>query len=142
MQVVRQAEPEGIDMVIDGMLRLETLEGGLALLRRGGRLVSFGEPAGLPALFRILGKVLAVNLFSREKSIKLYGTSFYFLGFRKPFLEDWATLFQWLDEGKIEPVIMQRFPILEAARANALMETGEVLGNVVLLAPEQLTIVP
>lgn len=142
VQVVRQAEPEGIDVVIDGMLRLETLEGGLALLRTGGRLVSFGEPAGLLALFRILGKVLAVNLLSREKSIKLYGTSFYFLGFRKPFLDDWATLFQWLVEGKIKPVIMQSFPILDAARANALMETGQVLGNVVLLAPEPFAIVP
>lgn len=142
VQVVRQLEPEGIDVVIDGMMRIETIEGGLALLRKGGRLVSFGEPASLTALLRILGKVLSVNLFAREKSIKLYGTSFYFLGFRKPFLEDWATLFRLLVERKIEPVIMKRFPILEAACANALMETGEVLGNVVLQAPEQLAMVP
>lgn len=135
--VVRQAEPQGIDVVMDGMTRSETLEGGLALLRKGGRLVSFGEPASLPALFHMLGKMLSVNLFSRGKTIKLYGTSFYFLGLRKPFLEDWATLFQWLTERKIQPVIMQCFPILEAARANALMETGAVVGNVVLQAPQQ-----
>lgn len=141
VQVVRQAEPDGIDVVIDGMMRFEMIEGGLALLRKGGRLVSFGEPASLPALFQILRKVLSVNLFSREKSIKLYGTSFYFLGLRKPFLEDWATLFQLLGERKIEPVIMRRFPILEAAQANALMETGEVLGNVVLQAPERLAMI-
>ncbi len=142
VRVMRQEEPEGIDVVIDGMLRVETLQGGLALLRKGGRLVGFGEPAGLSELFRILGKVLTVNLFSRDKSIKLYGTSLYFLGFRKPFLEDWATLFQWLMERKIEPVIMQRFPILDAAQANARMESGEVVGNLVLLAPERLALGP
>jgi len=31
-----------------------------------------------------------------------------------------------------------KFPILEAARANALLESGQVIGNVVLLAPELL----
>ncbi len=79
-EVLRQAEPEGMDVVIDGMMRWETIQGGFALLRNGGRLVSYGEPAGFSVLFRILRKVLAVNLFQRGKSIKLYGTSFYFLG--------------------------------------------------------------
>jgi NADPH:quinone reductase-like Zn-dependent oxidoreductase len=64
------------------------------------------------------------------------------LGDRQSFLEDWATLFQWLEAGKIKPVIMQRFPILDAAQANALMETGEVLGNLVLLAPEYPPVFP
>jgi hypothetical protein len=31
---------------------------------------------------------------------------------------------------------MKRFPILEAAQANALLETGEAIGNIVLLALE------
>jgi NADPH:quinone reductase-like Zn-dependent oxidoreductase len=140
--VLRGLEPQGIDVVIDGMLRLETIAGGLALLRKGGRLVGFGEPASLPELGRILAKVLAVNLFSREKSIQLYGTSFYFLGFRKPFLQDWATLFQLLAERKIEPLITQRFPLLEAAQANALMESGGVCGNVVLQTPDWTALVP
>jgi NADPH:quinone reductase-like Zn-dependent oxidoreductase len=137
--VVRQAEPRGIDVVLDGMMTVETVRGGLSLLRRGGRQVSFGEPASIAALFRILGILLASKLFPRGKSFQLYGTSIYFLGNRKPFLEDWSTLFQWLEAGKIKPVIMQRFPILEAAQANALLETGAVTGNLVLLAPELFT---
>ncbi|HRX02825.1 MAG TPA: zinc-binding dehydrogenase, partial [Anaerolineae bacterium] len=52
--------------------------------------------------------------------------------------EDWATLFRLLETRQIEPVIMQRFPILEAARANELLESGAVVGNVVLVAPELL----
>jgi len=33
---------------------------------------------------------------------------------------------------------MQRFPLLEAARANALLESGQVVGHVVLVGPDML----
>jgi hypothetical protein len=58
----------------------------------------------------------------------------------RPFLEDWAALFRLLEEGKIKPVIAKKFPILEAAQANALLESGQVIGNVVLVAPELLEV--
>jgi NADPH:quinone reductase-like Zn-dependent oxidoreductase len=135
-QVIRQAEAQGLDVVIDGMMRLDYIQPSLALLRRGGRLVSYGEPAGLGSLARILGTLLKVKLVPHGKSFKLYGTSPYFLGNRRPFIEDWATLFELLETRQIAPVIMQRFPILEAALANALLERGEVVGHVVLVAPE------
>jgi NADPH:quinone reductase-like Zn-dependent oxidoreductase len=135
--VIRQAEPQGIDVVLDGMMSLEGIHKSLSLLRGGGRLVSFGEPAGgFPVLFKVLGAFVTVNLLPNGKSFKLYGTSTYFLGDRKPYLEDWATLFMLLKEGKIKPVIEKKFPILEAAQANALLESGKVVGNVVLVAPE------
>lgn len=133
-EVIRQAEPAGLDVVIDGMMRIDTIKRSLALLRRGGRLVSYGEPAGLGALARILATMVSVNLRPNGKSFKLYGTSTYFLGNRKPYLEDWATLFRLLEERKIAPIIMQRFPLLKAAEANALLESGVVVGNVVLAA--------
>jgi NADPH:quinone reductase-like Zn-dependent oxidoreductase len=139
VQVIRRAEPEGLDVILDGMMRLETIQQGLSLLRRGGRMVSFGEPASLPELFRILGTLLKVNLLPDGKSFKLYGTSSYFLFDRRPFLEDWVTLFRLLGEGKIKPVIAARFPLLEAAKANALLESGQVVGNVVLCSPEWLS---
>jgi NADPH:quinone reductase-like Zn-dependent oxidoreductase len=110
----------------------------LSLLRRGGALVSYGEPAGLPALLPILGTFIMINLLPNGKSFKLYGTSFYFIGDKRSFLEDWAVLFGLLEEGKIKPVIAKKFPILEAAQANALLESGQVIGNIVLLAPELL----
>jgi NADPH:quinone reductase-like Zn-dependent oxidoreductase len=138
--VIRQAEPGGLDAVLDGMMRLDYIKGGLSLLQSGGRLVSFGEPdGGLPALFRILLTFIKVNLLPNgRRSFKLYGTSFYFIGDKRPYLEDWATLFKLLDEGKINPIIAGKFPILEAAKANELLESGQVTGNVVLVAPELL----
>jgi NADPH:quinone reductase-like Zn-dependent oxidoreductase len=133
---IHRAEPDGLDVVLDGMMSLSYIRRSLSLLRRGGRIVSFGEPAGLPELFRILMTFVKVNLLEKGKSFKLYGTSTYFLGNQKPYLEDWSILFELLKEGKIAPVIAAKFPILEAAQANALLESGQVMGNVVLVAPE------
>jgi NADPH:quinone reductase-like Zn-dependent oxidoreductase len=135
VEVIRQAEPDGLDVVIDGMMRLNTIHSGLSLLRRGGRLVGYGEPRGLGALFRILWTWMIVNLLPNGKSFKLYGTSFYSID-KRPFLEDWAALFKLLEEGKIKPVIAKKLPIVEAAKANELLESGTVVGNIVLLAPE------
>lgn len=131
---MRAAEPDGIDVVVDGMMRLNYIQGGLSLLRRGGRMVSYGEPAGLGTLFRILLLVLRHKFGPSGKSFQLYGTSTYFLFDPKPYVEDWAALFQLLETGRIQPVIAQRFPLLEAAKANALLESGSVIGNVVLVS--------
>jgi NADPH:quinone reductase-like Zn-dependent oxidoreductase len=136
VQVIRRAEPDGLDAVFDGMTQLDYIQRGLSLLRRGGALVSYGEPAGFGTLFRVLATLIRVKLWPNGKSFKLYGTSSYFLFNRRPFLEDWATLFKLLEEGKIRPFISKKFPILEADKANALLESGQVIGNVVLVAPE------
>jgi NADPH:quinone reductase-like Zn-dependent oxidoreductase len=136
--VIRQAEPDGLQAVISGMTRMDYLRGGVGLLRQGGVLVSFGEPDSFSTLFRILGTMLKVKLLSNGKTVKLYGTSTYFIGDKKPYLEDWATLFKLLEEGQIKPIIDKKFPILEAAQANALLESGQVTGNLVLMAPELL----
>jgi NADPH:quinone reductase-like Zn-dependent oxidoreductase len=98
--------------------------------------VSFGEPAGLRELFHILVTMVIVNLKPDGKSLKLYGTSNYFLGNRKPFMKDWATLLKLLEQGDIKPIIAADFPLLDAAKANALLESGQVTGNVVLLTTE------
>jgi NADPH:quinone reductase-like Zn-dependent oxidoreductase len=137
-QAIREAEPDGLDVIFDGLMRFTTIQGGLSLLRRAGRMVGYGEPSGFHELFRILQRMVATNLLPDGKSFNLYGTSIYFVGDRRPFLEDWALLFQLLEEGKINPVIEEKFPILEAAQANARLESGQVVGNVVLVAPELL----
>ena len=137
-EIIRQAEPAGLDVVLDGMMRLDMMQRAVSLLRRGGRMASFGEPASRSALWRILGLTLRTKLLPNGKSLSLYGTSSYFLFDRKPYLEDWAVLFKLLGEDKIAPVLAAKFPILEAAQANALLESEEVIGNVVLVSPELL----
>ncbi len=136
--VIRRAEPDGLQAVISGMTRMDYLRGGLELLRRGGTLVSFGEPDSFSTLLRVLWTMLKVNLLPGGKTVKLYGTSTYFLGDKKPYLEDWATLFKLLADGQIKPIIDRKFPILQAAQANLLLESGQVTGNLVLVTPELL----
>lgn len=134
VKVIRHAEPEGIDFVFNGMGE-EYCERGLAVLRRGGALVHYGGPQSFSRFLLLMAKFILYNLLPNGKSIKGYGTH---RGDINRFKEDWAKLFQLLEEGKIKPVIAEKFPILEAAQANALLESGQVVGNIVLLAPELL----
>ncbi len=53
-------------------------------------------------------------------------------------MEDLPVLFNLLAEGKIRPIISARLPLLEARKANELLESGQVAGNVVLVASERL----
>lgn len=78
----------------------------------------------------------AVNkLLRKGRSMSLYGT--HRIGIEKC-KEDWRTLFKLLEEGKISPIIAEKFPLLEAGKANELLESRKVAGNVVLLAPESM----
>jgi NADPH:quinone reductase-like Zn-dependent oxidoreductase len=136
VEVIRQAEPGGLDAVFDGMAG-DYYARGFSVLRRGGRLVGYGNPLSRSRTLRLLGQMILFNLLPNGKSATLYGTGASLFN-RRPFLEDWATLFRLLEEGKIKPVIAKKLPILEAAQANALLESGQVTGNVVLVAPELL----
>jgi NADPH:quinone reductase-like Zn-dependent oxidoreductase len=132
--ILRQAEPDGLDFVFNGMGE-ETFERGLAVLRRGGVLIHYGGPQSLSRMLLLIVKLIGYNLLPNGKKIEGYGT--HRLGVAL-FKQDWGTLFQLLGEGKIKPVIAAKFPLLEAARGYELLESGKVTGNIVLLSPELL----
>jgi NADPH:quinone reductase len=135
VQVILQAEPQGIDYVFNGMGE-ETFEASLAVLRRGGVLVHYGAPQSMAHFLLLVAKLLVYNLLPNGKSIKGYGT--HRLGVDL-FKEDWMVLFNLLEAGKIKPIIAGKYPILEAIQAYELLESGQVTGNLVLLAPELLS---
>jgi NADPH:quinone reductase-like Zn-dependent oxidoreductase len=135
VEVVRQAEPEGIDYVFNGMDE-KYVERGLAVLRRGGVMVFYGGPQSFAGFLLLLAKLILFNVLPNGKSIKGYGTHRVDINLLK---EDWLALFKLLEEGRIKPIIAKRFPIMEAAEAYELLESGNVTGNVVLLAPELLS---
>ena len=136
VEVMCRAEPDGLDFIFDGMGG-DYIDRAFPLLRRGGALVEYGNPHSFCGLLGLLATVLWRNLLPNGKTLKVYGAGLV-LFYRKPFLEDWAILFRLLSEGKIRPVISGRLPLLEAAQANALLEDGQVVGNLVLVAPELL----
>ncbi len=136
VEVMRQAEPDGLDAVFDGMV-WGYIDRGFSLLRRGGTWVQYGNPLSFSGLLRLLSKLLLFNLRPDGRALKLYGTTTSKFG-RGKYLEDWAALFKLLEEGKIAPIIAAKFPILEAAKGNEMLESGQVVGNIVLVAPELL----
>jgi len=137
VEVLRKAEPDGFDFVFDGMGGAES-ERGLAVLRPGGKLVVYAILGGSSALLKGVFKSILVNLKPKGPKVESYGISAIYMRDKKPYMEDLPVLLKMLEEGRIKPVISARFPILEAARANELLESGKVAGNVVLLSPELL----
>ncbi len=136
VEVIQKAEPGGLGAVFDGVGG-EYLERGFSLLRRGGKFVCYANPGSIPRMIRLVGRVFFYNLLPNGKPAMFYGTGSVHLN-RKPFLEDWAALFELLKKGEIKPIIAHQFPILEAFRANEMLESGTVVGNIVLVAPESL----
>jgi NADPH:quinone reductase-like Zn-dependent oxidoreductase len=134
VEVIQQAEPNGLDFVFNGMGE-EYIERGLAVLRRGGVLAHYGAPQSFARLLWLVVKLIFHNIWPNGKAIKGYGTHREDIS---AFKEDWSHLFKLLQEGKIKPVIDRKFPLLEAVKANELLESGQVTGNVVLLATELL----
>ena len=102
-------------------------------LKRGGTLVEYANPGSPAATLRLLGKAIALGLVPGGKRIRLYGTTSWRLD-RRPLMDAWATLYELLAARRITPVIAARFPLLEAARAHALLEGVGVVGNLVLVA--------
>ena len=134
VQTLHQSEPGGLDFVFNGMGE-EYFERGLAVLRRGGALVHYGGPESFSHFLLLMVKFILYNVLPNGKSIKGYGTH---RGDVSLFKEDWTKLFNLLQEGKIDSIIAHKFPILEAREANELLESGQVIGNVVLVTPELL----
>jgi NADPH:quinone reductase-like Zn-dependent oxidoreductase len=134
VEAIRSMEPDGLDAVFDGMAG-ESFRRGISVLRRGGVLVGYGNPQSYRATLEVLGRVALNHLFPTGKSVIYYSTGASRLD-RRPFLEDWAALFRLLQEGKIKPILDSKYPILEAARANERLESGQAVGNIVLLSPD------
>jgi NADPH:quinone reductase-like Zn-dependent oxidoreductase len=128
---VRRAEADGLDAVFDGV------GGGyvgtaLSVLRPGGVLVEYANPGSKRGLLRLLARKAALRLTGGGRRLRLYGTNTWRYD-RRPLLRDWRALFTLLAEHRISPVVARTFPLNEAAAANALLESGTVIGNLVLL---------
>jgi NADPH:quinone reductase-like Zn-dependent oxidoreductase len=129
VDVIGEAEPEGIDFVFNGMGE-EYVRRGMAVLKRGGVLVQYGAPQTKSGFYSFLAQFLYYNLLPNGKRIKGYGTHRFGV---ELFAEDWGALFKLLEAGQIKPVIARCFSLKDIVAANKLMESGQVTGNVVVL---------
>jgi NADPH:quinone reductase-like Zn-dependent oxidoreductase len=137
IHVIRREEPNGLDFVFDG-LGGKNSDQALTVLRDGGKLVEYSAPTGIGSMLVGAVKLALTNLRPDGKRAEFYGITALYMRDKKPFMQDLTLLFKLLEEGKIKPVIDTQLPILEARKANELLESGQVIGNIVLLAPELL----
>ncbi len=135
VEVLQQAEPEGLDFVFEGMGGNHA-DRALAVLAHGGKLVAYAAPIGRVAIVKDMFKLIRTNVFSKGRSAEFYGITALYLRDKRPFMEDVIKLFNLLGAKKIKPVIEEKFPILEAQQANELLESGKVIGNIVLVASD------
>lgn len=133
MDELKKMEPEGLDFVIDGVGG-HYIGKGFCTLKAGGKLAEYAYPSFTGMLAGLL-KLKLFDLFPNGKQGEFYGISASYKKDKTSILEDMDSLFELLKEGKIKPVISERFPILEAAKANRLLETGNISGKIVLVAP-------
>jgi NADPH:quinone reductase-like Zn-dependent oxidoreductase len=73
VEVIRQAEPDGLDAVFDG-IGGDYIKRSFSLLRRGGAYVGYANPLSLSGMLRFLGQVTLFNLLPNGRSAKYYGT--------------------------------------------------------------------
>jgi NADPH:quinone reductase-like Zn-dependent oxidoreductase len=132
VQIMRNKKPEGLDFVFDG-IGGDYIKKSFAILHRGGILVEYGYSL---KSFSYFMKTLFYMLSGIPKGLKAkgYGISASYKMNKKPILEDISTIFNLLENKKIKPLIYKRIPILKAAEANRLLESGQVTGKIVLIS--------
>jgi NADPH:quinone reductase-like Zn-dependent oxidoreductase len=140
-QVVRDLTGDGVDIVCDAVGG-ETMARSYSLLRKNGRLLSYGmlstmgggKLAALPTLARLAWYRLKPD----GKQALFYGDT---PGVAKKdvdwYRESLTTLFDMLAAGQIEPVIGARLPLTEIAQAHQMLESGDVQGKIVLLHTQE-----
>jgi NADPH:quinone reductase-like Zn-dependent oxidoreductase len=136
VDIIQQHEPAGVEFVFEG-LGGSYIRRGFSVLKRGGKLIAYGN-SGFTTLLRDLAQVQLEHWWPNGKSGEFYGITALYRKNKTLFLADLPVLFTLLEEGKLKPFIGKKFPLLEAAQANALLESGQVSGKIVLLAPDLL----
>jgi len=142
VQEVKAHTQDGVDVVFDPI-------GGSHLghsyrsLRGGGRLLSYGFSSvmsqGRPKIAKFMAAFLrmprfsALHLMNGNKSVAGYMIQTLAEKRRDWYREDLATLIDLLAQKKIKPIVAERIPLAEAARAHELLNMSAVVGKIVLM---------
>ncbi len=132
---IRQLTGDGVDAVFDPIGGAKQLWRSYRALRDGGRLVWFGVAATVRSGIWVIPASLlmrtVLSLLPDGKRAPMPPDS------SKPiewYRETLAKLLEYLDMGKVKPVVAERIPMLEAVRAHRQMESGRYAGKLVLVS--------
>jgi NADPH:quinone reductase len=143
---IRELTGDGVDVVLDGIGGSVAL-GSYRALRRGGRLVMYGhygttiegrKSARRIAVFDLTGAlVFAGNLLPNGKRVLAFQVAKLRDRYPAWFRDDAAALFELLAARKIEPVVADRIPLVEARRAHENLGHGGITGKQILICDEE-----
>jgi NADPH2:quinone reductase len=123
-EALRLTDGEGVHVVYDGS-GPATFQGSLDVLRRSGTFCWYGPVLGGPG---------PLDIMSLPKSIKLgYGVFFDHVHTPDLLRVRAAQLFDWIAEGKLKVRIGGEYPLADAARAHADMESRNSTGKLLLV---------
>lgn len=132
---VRRLTGGGVDVVFDPIGGARQLWRSYRALRPGGRLVWFGVAAHKTAGARIIPlSLLTLSLLKLLPDGKRAHTSRDFSKDNAWYRETLGDLLGWLAQGRLSPIVADRIPLADAARAHRLLEHGRYAGKVVLTA--------
>ncbi|THD83227.1 MAG: quinone oxidoreductase [Phenylobacterium sp.] len=121
---LRLTHGEGVHVVYDGS-GPATFQGSLDVLRRSGVFCWYGPVLGGPG---------QLDIMSLPKSIKIgYGVFFDHVHTPELLRARSAQLFDWITDGKLRVRIGGEYPLAEAARAHADMESRKTTGKLLLV---------
>jgi NADPH:quinone reductase-like Zn-dependent oxidoreductase len=133
-------EEESIDLVMDA-IGGRSFAKSFSLLRPGGRLVCFGaaglvtgDRRNIPGTIKRLVQTPffhPLRLSSQSKAVM--GLNMLRLWDSKGSLDEWIDpLQEWVEAGKLRPVVAKAFPLEEGAAAHRFMQERKNVGKVVL----------
>lgn len=114
--VLSLTDGRGADSVIDNIGTARSIENGLELLRPGGRLVEVAyQDASISGSF--------YDLVMREKEI---------VGSLSSTKHDLKDTIQFIEEGRLDPIVVKTYPLTEINKALTQLEATAVPGRIVL----------
>jgi NADPH2:quinone reductase len=119
----------GVAAVFDGIGQA-TFEAGLSALRRRGYMVLYGAASGPVPPFDLQRLNPAGSLFVTRPTLGHY------MGTREELLWRAGDLFRWITEGRLSVRVGGRYPLEQAARAQADLASRGTTGKLLLLPGE------
>jgi NADPH:quinone reductase-like Zn-dependent oxidoreductase len=131
---IRDLTGDGVDVVFDPIGGARQLWRSKQALCKGGRLVWFGVAAAKKQGLRVIPlTLLTVGLLKVLPDGKQVQTTPDLSKDNAWYRETLTELLDLLAEGKLEPIVAERIPLFEAARAHELLERGGYAGKMVLI---------
>lgn len=124
-RIMEITQQRGVDVAYDSIGKT-TFEDSLKSLTYRGMLVSYGQSSGPVPTFE-LAKLAEKSLYLTRPSLAHYART------KEELCSMSTALFEMLDEGQLEVTIGQLYPVEDAAKAHADLESRKTIGKSVLI---------